>query len=797
MTDVSGDVGFDRLTKLAALICNLPYSLLILFDENGKGIIQGNNFDFGSSFNDSDLLDYIIQSRSFVEINNLSNDHRFAARLVDSEGFLFHFFAGYPLIDNNGCIQGVLCVLDLVPNKLTEHQHTALKILSEEVCSKITVQKVSEENVSVSENKFRKTFYHAATGMFVSDPKTGVFLEVNEALSRITGYVKDDLIGIKYSEIIHREDLTHLERYLRFLISGKIPSIHTHKRLVTKSGETVWVEMVACLIKDDHGIPLNVIGQVQNITSRVNAERKLILSEEKHRVFFENSQGLMCTHNLSGKFITVNPAGAKLLGYTVDELLTMTLFDIVDIRYVDMVSQYLQQVETAGQYKGLMQLNQKDGQSKTWMYNNVLAESINGSKYVIGNAVDLTERIITEKNLHKAKQLADSQAHAKDVFLANMSHEIRTPINAITGFANLLNETELDKDQAQYVTNINTAGENLMGIINDILDFSKIESGYISIESIPFSLKEVLDSVLSVLGQKAIEKKLKFSYALDSNVPDDVIGDPVRLNQILINLANNAIKFTNDGVVKIKVVADMDEIESCRIKFSITDTGIGIDEAKLNSIFSRFTQADTDTTRKYGGTGLGLSICKSLIELQSGTIWVESTKGAGSIFHFVLPYKKDASQRSLVVTKHNKLFSTRRLKVLLVEDNLLNQVLGMKVLENFNFLPELASNGSIAIEMIEKEHYDVILMDLQMPEMDGYQATEIIRNKLKNRTPIIAMTAHSLVGEKDKCLAIGMNDYIPKPFKQDEVFNKIIYYADVKPMLVTDGDLSPYQQQVL
>jgi PAS domain S-box-containing protein len=643
----------------------------------------------------------------------------------------------------------------------------------------ITDQKNREEIISISEKRFRQTFDYAATGMFLSDAITGIFYEVNEAFCKLCGYTKSELLSMSYSRIVYEKDSAHVAQMLRKLITGKLQSVKIQKRLLNSSGEVVWVEMVASCVRDEFGKPLNIIGQTQDITSRIHAERKLQLSEEKHRGFFENSQGFMCTHDLEGNFLTINPAGIAMLGYSLESFTQISLFDLIAPEHRHLISGYLTNIEQNGAAHGLIRLLHKNGTGKILMYNNVLSELIDGKKFIIGNAVDITERILMERNLHKAKEMAVRNARAKDLFLANMSHEIRTPMNAIIGFANLLKETPLSVEQSHYVSYINTAGDNLLGIINDILDFSKIESGHINIENIPFSISEVMNNAVAVLGKRSADKRLLLVHNIDRKIPEMVNGDPTRLNQILLNLVNNAIKFTEEGSVQVKALLESENETNCTVHFSVVDTGIGIPKNKLETIFKRFTQADADTTRKYGGTGLGLSISKSLVELQGGKIWIESEPGVGSTFNVLLQYKKVvANTRTYKADTHQKLYSGKRIKVLLVEDNVFNQKLAMKVLENFNFLPMLATNGRHAVEIIGNYDFDVILMDLQMPEMDGYQATEIIRNVLGKDIPIIAMTAHSLVGEKEKCLAIGMNDYIPKPFVKEEVFNKIMYYAE-------------------
>jgi PAS domain S-box-containing protein len=384
------------------------------------------------------------------------------------------------------------------------------------------------------------------------------------------------------------------------------------------------------------------------------------------------------------------------------------------------------------------------------------------------------------EELHKAKKEVEESLKVKEQFLANMSHEIRTPMNAIIGFTNLLLKADMAYENKQYLNAIKTSGENLLVIINDILDFSKLESGKITIESIPFKISQLLSTVIDLMLPKAIEKNIKLSFSIGKNVPEVLLGDPTRLNQILINLVGNAIKFTKVGGVKINILLNSETDEDVSLHFSVTDTGIGIPNESIGKIFEGFTQATNDTTRKYGGTGLGLTITKQLVELQGGTISVNSTVGKGSTFIFRLTFKKSAMKNQVSLdgekTPQTK-FPLEKLKVLLVEDNLFNQMLAAKILENWHCIVETAENGLIAIEKIENANFDLILMDIQLPEMDGYQATSYIRNKIpapKSNIPIIAMTAHAFAEEVDKCLKYGMDDYISKPFDENKLQEKII-----------------------
>ncbi|MFC5684166.1 GAF domain-containing hybrid sensor histidine kinase/response regulator [Flavobacterium sp. MAHUQ-51] len=368
------------------------------------------------------------------------------------------------------------------------------------------------------------------------------------------------------------------------------------------------------------------------------------------------------------------------------------------------------------------------------------------------------------------KNIAEKALEAKERFLTNMSHEIRTPLNAIIGFTDLLAETNLDVKQRDYISSVQSAGENLFLIINDILDLSKIETGNLTIEQHPFNLIKALKHVYNLLKIK-VSKEIEFNLFLDADLPQMIIGDQGRLNQILVNLIGNAIKFTAEGFITIEVKKMEESNEYYSLRFSVKDSGIGIPEDKLKIIFDRFTQVEDNITRRFGGTGLGLNIVKQLVELQGSEIHVKSKEGRGSEFFFLMKYRKtDLIETETISQQEDDL---GKLKILMCEDNVINQKLARNVINNFGFEMDIAQNGEEGIALLLKNNYDLILMDLQMPLMDGYQTTVHIRNEMQSNIPIIAMTAHFFPGEKEKCLDIGMNAYIPKPFKQLELLETI------------------------
>jgi len=394
----------------------------------------------------------------------------------------------------------------------------------------------------------------------------------------------------------------------------------------------------------------------------------------------------------------------------------------------------------------------------------------------IGKAKELEQQLILSKDM------AEKAALSKSQFLSTMSHEIRTPMNAVIGFTHLLLQMNPREDQMEYLKMMKFSAENLLVLINDILDFSKIEAGKIEFEEADFSIKQLIGNIRMALLQKAAEKDIQLKLLIDHDLPDAVVGDPVRLGQILTNLISNAVKFTKKG--KVTIVASLSEKTNHHtiIDFEVADTGIGIAPDKLENIFESFTQASSDTTRKFGGTGLGLTITKRLLELMGSEIKVTSELGKGSVFHFSLQLKNSSKQFIGVVKEesHIEIRSLKGVKILIAEDNQVNVILAKQYMKLWDVECDVAENGEIAYTLVQTNDYDIVLMDLQMPEMDGYQATRAIRelpgDKYK-KLPIIALTASAMLDIQDLAFTVGMNDYVSKPFNPNELHRKIDLYT--------------------
>jgi len=526
--------------------------------------------------------------------------------------------------------------------------------------------------------------------------------------------------------------------------------------------------------------------------------RELLVQKEQLKALYRDviAQKLLSKYSLSlieashdplfaispeGKITDMNNASVKIIGLSRDKLIGTNFFDY--FTEPQKARKVYQEVFAKGSVAdSALTLRHNEGKLTEVLFNGSVYKDDQGNVLgVVIVARDVTaqkrfenELIEAKSNAEHDRQIAEEAVKAKQQFLSNMSHEIRTPMNAIIGFTNVVLKTDLSEKQKEYITAIKTSGDDLIVLINDILDLAKVNAGKMTFEKTPFKLESSISSMLQLFETKIQEKNLVLVKEYDPKIPEVLIGDPNRLNQIILNLISNSVKFTTNGKITVSVLLLNEDEEKASIRFAVSDTGIGIEENKIANIFENFQQATSDTTRLYGGTGLGLAIVKQLIEPQGGTIQVESKLNVGSTFSFILSFLKtvDNAEFAQKITDLNT--EIKNIKILVAEDMALNQLLMRTILEDFGFECDIAANGKLAIEKLGKNAYDIILMDLQMPEMNGFEATEYIRNSLNSKIPIIALTADVTTVDLSKCEAAGMDDYISKPIDEQLLYNKIV-----------------------
>jgi two-component system sensor histidine kinase/response regulator len=495
------------------------------------------------------------------------------------------------------------------------------------------------------------------------------------------------------------------------------------------------------------------------------------------RTLVDNLPDFIYAKDAECRFLLANASVARHMGTSPDNLLGKNDFDFFP---PDLAEAYCED-ERKVMRSGEPLINREEagidanGNAMTLLTTKVPLRDEQGNVVgILGIGRDITARVKVEAEVRAAREAAEAANRSKSDFLANMSHEIRTPMNGVLGMAELLLETRLDDEQREFTETIRGSGEALLTVINDILDFSKIEAGKLQLESIDMDVRNPVDEVARLLAIQAQAKGLGITVSYDSSLPASVLGDPNRLRQILLNLGGNAVKFTSAGEVGIEVSVVEAGAQGALVRFEVRDCGIGIPRERLEALFKPFSQVDASTTRRFGGTGLGLSIVRRLVELMNGTCGVESEVGVGSRFWFTARFGASAARPPVTQVAEPQRLTGRRMNVpqrrlLIAEDNVVNQRVASRMLEKMGYFVDVVSNGQQAVAAWARGGYDAILMDCQMPEMDGYAATREIRRQESDNAhiPIIALTAHAIKGADDECFAAGMDHYITKPIDRD------------------------------
>ena len=622
----------------------------------------------------------------------------------------------------------------------------------------------------------------------------GKITDMNEATVNVTGFTRDELTGTDFFEYF-TESQKAREVYQEVFAMGSVAD--SPLTIKHKLGKLTDVFFNGSVYKDDNG---NVVGVV--IVARDVTAQKL--ASEYARSLIEASLDPLFTINLQGKITDMNNASVRIIGVSREKLIDTDFFEYFT---EPLKAKEVYQDVFANGFVTDFPLTIRDGKLTDVLFNGSVYKDDRGNvQGVVVVARDITERKRIETQLNEAivfaemateiaeiakgkaenaTLTAENAVKAKQQFLSNMSHEIRTPMNAIIGFTKVLLKTEMSAKQKEYLTAIKLSGDALIVLINDILDLAKVDAGKMVFEQTPFKMAVSISAMLHLFETKIQEKNLTLIKQYDDAIPNVLVGDPVRLHQIILNLLSNAVKFTSKGNITVSVSLLTEDEDEVSIQFSVKDTGIGIPDDKIEKIFENFQQASSGTSRLYGGTGLGLAIVKQLVEPQGGSIQVASQVGVGSTFSFILSFQKTDIVPEMEVVDEELQIDNKSISVLVVEDIPLNQLLMKTLLDDFGFERDIADNGQIAVDKLHEKNYDVILMDLQMPVMNGFEATDHIRNVMKSSIPIIALTADVTTVDLEKCRYVGMNDYIAKPVDERLLYTKIMSVVKKQAILET------------
>ena len=662
-----------------------------------------------------------------------------------------------------GLASALMIALALVASIVARHLRIKeLRLEGNEAFLEALVNGVEDGIISIDERGTIETFNRAAEGMFGC------------AAAEIVGQNVSLLMPRRHADL--HEDI--LAAYLR---TGQSGIINVGARELTarrRDGSTFPMELkVGEIFRQGRR---TFIGSMRDITARKQAEEARKEGEERFRQLAEVSFDAVLVIE-DGVIADFNGKASALYGYDETELIGMNAKMLAAPDQRDEVNRRI-----SGSIEGMYETGVLRKNGQIFPAEVSAKQFFRGSRQIRLVAMrDITERKQVERAQQEAKEAAELANRAKSEFLANMSHEIRTPMNGILGMAGLLLDTELTDEQHEYVAMVRESGDSLLTLINDILDFSKMEAGKLDLEIVPFDLRDALDSVVQMLAPRAAEKGLELDTEIAPEVHALVRGDSGRLRQILLNLAGNAIKFTHNGQVSVRVSIDGAPSDDHRLRFEVSDTGIGLTQEQQKLLFSRFTQVDASTTRRFGGTGLGLSICRQLCDLMGGAIGVVSAPGAGSLFWFTVALEKveggpeqsdtDGDRGGASIDAGIVVADPKRLRILLAEDNRVNQTVAIAMLAKAGHHVDVAANGVEAVNAVRALPYDLVLMDVQMPEMDGVSATRAIRALGGGRAavPIIALTANAMKGDREKYLAAGMSDYTSKPIDPSKLGDAI------------------------
>jgi len=800
--DTLPEKAFDELTQLASQVFNVPICLVSLVDETRQWFKSKVGLDVPETPREISFCTHAIEGEDVYEVSDAKDNVQFKDNPLVLGPPHIEFYAGAPIVSDDGSALGTLCIIDNKPRVLTESEKKSLKIMAEQVLKTLQIRRRNfelEQSMSqlrVDANSYKELVEGGKALLCVHD-LSGQIINVNTTACESLGFEKEELLQMKLQDL--------LPENIRLMFKGYIKEILEERKhegifeLVTKDGRKKYWSYSNVLTEDKK----RIIGYSLDVTESVENKRQLKFHQQVIKEAQRLAQFGTWQYDLQTQGVIWSEEVYDIFQVAYNTKIDFDLY--ASILHPDDLQRVIDSIEEAvsknTSYDIVHRIVVGDGEVRHIAGTGKTILNSNGVPIkLIGSVQDITERIRKEDELREAKEVAEELSALKQEFLANMSHEIRTPMSSIIGFARLMLTGNLPEQETKYAELIYEAGENLLTIINDILDFSKVEAGKLQIESTSFDLIKLVERAQRLYKERAEDKGLRVLTNIQANVPKIVVGDPTRFSQVLGNLISNAIKFTSKGFVEI-AVSKMESGRESWLLVKVIDTGIGIKEDKLQKIFNSFEQAEGNTTRKYGGTGLGLAISRNLVDLMGGNLTVESDFGRGSSFNFTIPLNKEAEETVPsalnVYDPEPEKVDFSGVKILLAEDNLNNQMLASAYLNATNAQVDIANDGIEALEHLKRTSYDVILMDIQMPRMDGMLCTQKIKeNKVWRQIPIVALTAHALAEEKKKIMQAGMAAYLSKPFKPDELIGAIhsVLYRVEGPVVSTGQRQSERQK---
>lgn len=774
-------VDFSYILQSLLAICDVAYSSIVALYENEFIVIESAGFDTDKTFKrEGSCSEYIRTRNKFCELPNVNEVEEIDCLGKVINDFNIVFSAGCPIVDPDGVSIGVLNILDSKTKVLTEKQKYFVTKASERI-AEIFIQNRQRERLQYFDTMFTKS--KDMIGIVSDD---GVIIKTNPAFSEITGYSKEEILTNNIIEFIHPDSYPKGFELKAHLLSHS-SFLNSTLQLITKDKKLKWIEWNATYEKNT-GL-LYFIGRD---TSEV-MEQSILLqnSETRFRGFFENSQSIMCMHDLQGILTAVNKEAAAMIGYPTETFIGKDFASYIPVDRREFFNLYLEKLRETGAASGHAQIVRKDGSRRIWMYNSIVEKNNEGEAYVIANGVDFTERFQMEEELKIATKTAEEANRAKSEFIANMSHEIRTPLNGIIGFTDLVLKTHMDDTQKQYLKIINESGTTLLSIVDQILDFSKIESRKITLNKEKIDLQNLASDACAMVSFASEKKGLEMLLDFQEDLPRYIWVDETRLKQVLVNLLSNAVKFTEKGEVKLSITLNKElSNNDIILHFKVSDTGIGISADKMDKIFRAFVQEDGSITKKYGGTGLGLTISNRLLELMDSKLKVVSNQGKGSQFSFDLQLKVERDTFDDELLKSIK-------KILVVDDNDSNRQILKRMLELKNIEVDEADSGLTALLMLQKNaQYDVIIMDYHMPVMDGIETIRKIKGDIIKKDsldqPVVMLYSSSDSNKlQADCDELEVQSRLVKPIKMQEMYEVLARLKDKK----TQAELKKEKEQ--